>query len=79
MIISIFLTLIVTVVLGNIFLDVCAPLFEMFFPKTISMWELRKKRIELDKLEQENLLLGMKKEAIEKQKALEDFLKEHNL
>ena len=79
MIINIFLTLIAAAMLSTIFLDVLAPLFEMFFPKTVSQWRLRKKRIELENIEQENLLLGQQKLAIEKQKALEDFLKEHNL
>lgn len=79
MIINIFLTLIAAAMLSTIFLDVLAPIFEMFFPKTVAHWRLRKKRIELENIEQENLLLGQQKLAIEKQKALEDFLKEHNL
>ena len=79
MIINIFLTLIAMVFLTTVFFEALTPLFEMFFPKTVTQWGLRKKRIELNKIEQENLLLGQKKEAIQKQKALEDFLREHNL
>jgi len=79
MIINIFLTLIAMVFLTTVFFEALTPLFEMFFPKTVTQWGLRKKRIELDKIEQENLLLEQKKEAVEKQKALEDFLREHNL
>lgn len=79
MIINIFLTLIAMVFLTTVFFEALTPLFEMFFPNTVTQWELRKKRIELNKIEQENLLLEQKKEAIQKQKALEDFLREHNL
>jgi hypothetical protein len=79
MILNIFLTLIAMVFLTTIFFEALTPLLEMFFPQTVTRWRLRKKRIELDKIEQENYLLEQKKEAIEKQKALEDFLREHNI
>jgi len=79
MIINIFLTLIFLAMLSTILLDVLKEPFRMCFPQTVAWWELRKKRIDLDRIEKENHLLERKKLAIEQNKALEDFLQKHGL
>lgn len=79
MLVNIGLTLVVLAMLFTMLIDVLGVPFRVFFPRTVAWWDVRKKRIELNKLEQENLLLEQKKEALEKQKALEDFLREHNI
>ena len=79
MLVNIGVTLVVLCMLFCVLIDILGVPFRLFFPKTVAQWELRKKRIELDKIEEENLLLEQKKEAVEKQKALEDFLREHNI
>lgn len=77
MILNIGLTLIVAAMLFTVFLEVLREPFEMLFPKTASRIKLRKKRIALEQTKRENVLLEQQKIAIEKQKALEDFLAEN--
>ena len=79
MLVNIGITLVVLGMLFCVLIDVLGVPFRLFFPQTVARWELRKKRIELNKIEQENLLLEQKKEAVERQKALEDYLREHNI
>lgn len=79
MLVNIGITLVVLGMLSCVLIDVLSVPFRIFFPQTVARWELRKKRIELDKIESENLLLEQKKEAVERQKALEDYLREHNI
>ena len=71
------LGVIVIVMLFTMLLDFLKEPFERLFPKTASRLAVRRHRIELEHLEQQNRLLEEKKLAIEKQKALEDFLSEN--